>query len=220
MIVTVNLCMPEGDAMRQRFAEFMELLKRDNRAVIAAMRASGTEVPDTIGELGLQYVPETNRTDAYGQPVMQLYGLHDMVERGTWSCGDGVAFEAAVLEEKYGVPTLCIAVSQGDDNLHGVFVTPEDVVDPLANYRSGRSTPVPRRSKNVEGSACRIEDGRVICVESDACAVDENGRWVCPRLPGLSGRRAAIGQIYRTPNGQAWARTPAGAVVPVRRSRR
>ena len=220
MIVTLNMCMPEDDAMRQRFGERMALLKRDNRAVIAAMRGSGTDVPDTMIDLGLPYVPETHRTDAYGQPVMELYGIHDMMERGKWSCGDGSSWEAAVLEEKYGVPTLCIAVAQGDDDQHGVFVTAEGAVDPVANYHSGRRSPIPRRSNAVTGSSCTLQDGRVICVEPEVCAVDENGRWNCPGLPSLSGRRAEIGRVIRTPNGQAYARMPNGAVVPVRRSRR
>lgn len=219
MIVTVHMCMPEGDAMRQRFSDLMELLKQDNRAVIAAMMAEGTDVPDTMAELGLQYSPENHRSDAEGRPVMELYGIRDMVDRGTFSCGDATGWESAVLEEKYGIPTLCVAVAQGDNDMHGVFVTAEDVVDPTANFLSGHRWTVPPLAPTVEGSACMIEDGRVICIEDDVCSVAEDGTWHCPPMPGLSGRRIAIGPVRRSPNGQAWARTRNGAVVPVRRRR-
>lgn len=217
----MHMCMPEGDAMRRRFADLMEAMKLDNRAVIAAMLDGGYDVADTVGELGLEYVPERHRKDAHGQPIMNIYGIHDMVSRGTFSCADAVCYEAAVLEEKYGVPTLCLAVAQGDDDQHAVFVTVDDVIDPTANFLADRKPRIPRvrSAQRVAGSSCTIEDGRVICVEPDVCAVDENGRWHCPAVPGLSGRRAKIGPIRRTPNGQMWARTKDGAVVPVRRFR-
>lgn len=219
MIVTLHMCMPEGDAMRSRFGDLMELLKRDNRAVIAAMLAEGIDVPDTVGDLGLQYVGETHCLDGRGQPVMAIYGLRDMVDRGTWSCGDAAAYEAAVVEEKYGIPTLCLAVAQGDDDLHAVFVTPDNVVDPLANYLTGQRWKIRQPKKRISSTACVIEDGRVVCQENDVCAVDENGVWYCPAVPGLTGRRSKIGSVRRTSNGQAWATTKTGAVVPVRSRR-
>ncbi|MCH9637718.1 MAG: hypothetical protein K0U16_07225 [Gammaproteobacteria bacterium] len=218
MRVAVHLCMPEGDAMRARFGELMELVKRDNRTVIAAMLANGDEVPDTVGEWGLLYDPEQHRTDEHGEPVLDIFGVRQMVRRGRFSCGCAAALEAAILEEKYGVPTLCVAVSQGEIDLHGVFVTCDSVVDPVANYLSGRKAKVPTPQVPVDGSACIIgDDGRVVCFEEDVCAVDENGVWDCRAVPGLTGRRASIGRIHRTSNGQAWARTRGGAVVPVRR---
>ncbi len=213
----MHMCMPEGDAMRQRFSDLMEVMKRDNRAVIAAMMANGIEIPDTVGDLGLEYAPEQHRADSRGQPVMDVYGIRDMVARKKFSCGCAVALEAAIMEEKYGVPTLCIAVAQGDDDLHAIFVTSNDVVDPLANFASGHRTPIPDAQFPVEGSACIIQDGRVVCIEDDVCAVDEYGRWHCPAVPGLSGRQVSIGRVEHSANGGAWARTPEGAVVPVRR---
>jgi hypothetical protein len=219
MIVSCHMCMPEGDAMRARFGDLMEMLKRDNRAVIAAMLADGIDVPDTVGDLGLRYVPAPHRKDEHAQPIMELYGLHDMVTRGTFSCGDAVAFESAVLEEKYRTPTLCIAVAQGDEDMHAVFVTVDDVIDPTANFKAKRRWRPPHVSKRdrLAGSACTIEDGRVVCVEEDVCAVDEDGRWHCPPMPQLSGRIAQIGEIRSSANGGMWARTADGAVVPVRR---
>lgn len=217
MIVACHLCMPEGDAMRARFSDLMELVKRDNRSVIAAMIANGDDVPDTVGELGLTYVPEEHRTDAFGEPIMEIFGIRDMVAREKFSCGDASGWEAAVLEEKYRVPTLCIAVSQGPVDCHGIFVTSTQAIDPVANYLSGRRWSPPSNRDLIDGSACIIEDGRVVCFEEDVCAVGEDGVWDCPAVPGLSGRRVSIGRIERTPNGQAWARTPDGVVVPVRR---
>lgn len=218
MIVTLKLCVPEGDAMRQTFEELMETTKRDNRRVIRAMLNAGQHVPDTVGELGLRYVPEVHRVDAERRPIMTARGMRDMVNEGIFSCFDAASFEAAVMEEKYQVPTACVAVFQTDDYLHGLFVTCEDVVDPTANYLAQRRPKIPRPSVPVEGSACIIENGRVVCVEDDECSVDESGVWHCPSVPGLSGRRIQIGRIETTPGGHAWARTPDGAVVPVRRS--
>lgn len=218
MRVTLHLCMPEGDAMRQRFSDLMEIQKRDNRGVIAAMMANGIEIPDTVGDLGLKYVPEQHRVDDRGQPIMDIYGIRDMVERNAFSCGCAAAYEAAVMEEKYGVPTLCLSVAQGEDDLHAIFVTSKSVIDPVANYFSGHRPPIPSSPVYVQESACIIgDDGRVVCVEDEVCAVDEQGRWDCPGVPGLTGRRATIGNIHTTANGAAWARTPEGAVVPVRR---
>lgn len=205
--------------MRQRFGDLMEIVKRDNRAVIAAMLSDGQVVPDTVGELGLRYVPEQHRKDEFGQPIMNIYGLRDMVGRNTFSCGDAAAYESAVLEEKYGVPTLCVAVAQGDDDLHALFVTVDDVIDPTANFLAGRKVIVPMVDERLEPSACHIEDGRVVCVEEDACSVDEYGVWHCDPIPGLSGRRIPVSGIRRTRNGGGWARTREGVVVPVRRSR-
>jgi hypothetical protein len=187
MIVRMHLCMPEGDAIRSRFGEILEVVKRDNKTVIAAMLYEGIDVPDTVGELGLVYVPEQHRLDASGHPVLDVYGMRDMIARGTFSCGCAAAYEAAVIEEKYGVPTQCLSVAQGDDDFHGIFVTADSVVDPTANYLQHRRTPIPNVRDMVAGQACWIEDGRVICDEEDRCCVDERGVWTCPAVPGLTG---------------------------------
>lgn len=211
--------MPQGDAMRARFGDLMELVKRDNRGVIAAMLADRIEVPDTVGDLGLRYDPERKRSDSHGQPIMSIYGLRDMVSRGTFSCGDAAAYEAAVLEEKYGIRTLCIAVPQGEDELHGIFVIEDGAVDPTANFLSKTRSVMPQiHHAQVERSQCSIEHGRVICFEEDRCSVEEDGTWNCPDIPGLTGRRVALGPVRRTRTGQAWARTSDGSVVPVRRT--
>lgn len=218
MIVTLKLCMPEGDAMRRTFEELMETMKRDNRRVIRAMLNDGQHVADTVGELGLRYDPERHRFDHHRQPIMTLRGVRDMVAERKFSCGDAASYESAVMEEKYSVPTECVAVFQDDDYLHGVFVTCDDVVDPTSNYLAQRRSPIPTPTVPVEGSACIIEDGRVVCVEDDECSVDASGTWHCPSVPGLTGKRVQIGRIERTPSGHTWARTADGAVVPVRRS--
>lgn len=205
--------------MRQRFGELMEVVKRDNRAVIAAMIAEGQDVPETMGELGLTYVPEQHRQDDRGEPVMHVYGMRDMVARRTFSCGDAAAYEAAIVEEKYGVPTLCVAVAQGDNDFHAVFVTIDDAVDPTANFLAGKRVPIPMADDPLPASACRIEDGRVVCVEEEVCSVDDRGTWHCDPVPGLSGRRTNLRKIQRTRNGSAWGQTKEGAVVPVRRGR-
>ena len=220
MRLTLHLCMPEGDGSRESYAEGLSQIKRDNRRVIAAMLRAGIPVVDTVGELGLQYVPEQRRFGPDGRPLMDIYGIHDMVERGTFSCGDAAAYEAAVLEEKYGVVAETLSVPQGDNDFHAVYVTSNGLVDPTANFLAGRSRPmIPARNPRMRGKDCRIEDGRVICNEPAACVVDTRGVWSCPIVPGLTGKRESIGKIEVSPRGQAWARNRSGGAVPVRRTR-
>jgi hypothetical protein len=216
MRFTTHLCMPEGDGSRESYEDALEFLKRDNRRVIAAMLGAGQDVADTVGQLALVYIPEQPRLDGSGRPLMDLYGLHDMVTRGSFSCGDAVGYEAAVLEEKYGVPTRCVSCPQDDNYFHAVYVTNEGAVDPTANFLTGVTPQVPRTSNPVTPMACEIgPDGRVVCDQPSSCCVDEHGVWSCPAIPGLTGRREAIGPIQRSPHGQAWTRTRNGAVVPV-----
>ena len=220
MRITLHLCMPEGDGSREGYADALSMTKRDNQRVIAAMLREGIPVVDTVGELGLQYVPAKHRFDASGRPLMDVYGLHDMVERGTFSCADAAAYEAAVLEEKYGVIAETLSVPQGDNDFHAVYVTRNGIVDPTANFLAGRPRPpIPARDPMLRGRDCRIEGGRVVCNEPPACHVDSRGVWNCPDVPGLTGRRERIGRVEVSPRGQAWARTKNGAAVPVRRPR-
>ncbi len=219
MILSLYLCMPEGEAMRQAFARYMNEVKDDNRRVIRAMLDAGMPVPDTVGEMGLSYVPAQHRLGADGEPVMEIHGMRSMMTNGTFSCGCAAAYESAVLEEKYGIPTACIAVPQGADDNHGVFVTPERVIDPTANFLTGRRDAV-RARPVANPKACTIgDDGRVVCDESPECCVDENGVWNCPIVPGLSKKRAKLQSIHGE-HGSRWARTDTGAVVPVCSPRR
>jgi len=218
VIVTLYLCMPEGETMRQQFTRLLNEVRDDNRRVLAAMMAAGEHVPDTVGELGLSYVPEQHRTDMHGDPIMDLYGLRGMLDRGSFSCGDAAAYESAVMYEKYAVPARCLAVAQGAEDMHAVYVTPERVVDPTANFLSGRRLTQPRAVADPTGM-CTIVDGRVVCDEEPDCCVDENGQWMCPAVPGLSNRRERIvGGIFSR-QGARWAKTPSGAIVPVCRRR-
>jgi len=216
MRFTTHMCMPEGDGSREGYEDALEALKRDNRRVVAAMLADGQDVVDTVAELGLVYVPEQPSFDASGRPVMNLYGVADMVARGSFSCGDAAAYEAAVLEEKYGVPTRLVSAPQYDNQFHAVVVTAGGVIDPTANFLAGTRWTQPEIGlAQVERMACAIENGRVVCDEPSHCCVDERGVWHCDDVPGLTGRRENLGVVQRSANGQAWARTRSGAIVPV-----
>lgn len=220
MRFTLHLCMPEGDGSRESYNDALAMTKRDNQRVIAAMLREGIPVVDTVAELGLEYVPEIRRFDVTGRPLMNIYGIHDMVERGTFSCADAAAYEAAVLEEKYGVLAEAIGAAQGDNDFHAVYVTENGIVDPTANFLAGRPRPpIPARNPHLRRRDCRIEDGRVVCNEPPACAIDSKGVWNCPSVPGLTGKREKITRVVVSPRGQAWARTKNGAAVPVRRPR-
>jgi len=222
MRITMHLCMPAGDATRDGYARALEWAQADDRRVIRAMLDAGDDVPDTVGGWGLRYVPELPRNDRSGRPLMDIYGIADMVERGTFSCADAAKYEAAVLEEKYGVPALAIPAPQGDNDFHAVYVTAEGVVDPTANYLAGRQAN-PRRpsQRRIAAEQCRIgDDGRVACDVPPSCFVDERGRWDCPRVPAVHGKLENIGPVQRSPRGQRWARAKFGAVVPIGKSGR
>ncbi len=213
----MHLCNPGGDATRDGYARALEWVQADNRRVIRAMLDAGEDVPDTMSDWGLRYVPERSRHDRSGRPLMDVFGIYDMVERGTFSCGDAAGWEAAVIEEKYGIPAAAIPAPQGDNDFHAVVVTEDGVYDPTANFLARRKMAVRAPSvRRVAPENCKIgPDGRVACDVAPACFVDERGRWDCPRVPGVHGKREAIGPVQRSPRGQAWARAKHGAVVPV-----
>lgn len=219
MLLTFHLCMPAGDGSRDTYQQGLEMTQDDNRRVLRAMMQRGDEIPDTIGEWDLVYQPEQRRTNANGEPLMDLYGIGPCVERGAFSCGDAAAYEAAVLEEKYGVPALPVSVPQADNDFHAVVVSELGVHDPVANFQRGLRHHVPARPKRkVAPQRCEIgEDGRVHCELPPRCYVDARGKWICPDVPGLSGQRESLASVHRSPAGQQWARTRNGAVVPLRR---
>jgi hypothetical protein len=221
MRITLHLCMPAGDASRDIYQRAMEIAQIDNRRVIRAMLNAGEDVPDTVGELELRYVPEVPHFDATGRPLMDVYCLADMVERGHFSCGDAASFESAILEEKYGVPALPVPAPQSDNDFHAVIVTERGIIDPTANFLASRRYRIPNpRRRRVQPQRCEIgEDGRVVCDVPQTCYVDTRGRWHCPDVPGVSGRREVLESIHRSPKGQAWARTKDGAIVPIGGSR-
>lgn len=219
MLITLHLCMPEGDGSRATYQDALELVQADNRRVIRAMRERGDEIPDTIGEWGLVYAPEQRRSDARGRPLMDIYGLADCVDRGSFSCGCAAAYESAVLEEIYGVPALPVSVPQADNDFHAVVVSELGVHDPVANFHRGLRYHVPARPRRkVAPERCEIgADGRVHCTVPASCYVDARGKWQCPDVHGLTGRREPIASVHRSPAGQQWVRTKNGAVAPLRK---
>ena len=124
MRVIMDLCVPEGQAMRQQFSSLMNELKRDNRRVVAAMMREGMDVPDTVGDLGIRYVPAPQQIDPQtGEPLMHFRGVRAMLDDGFFSCADAAGYEASVLEEKYRIGANCLAVPQGGDDNHAIIVT-------------------------------------------------------------------------------------------------
>lgn len=235
MIVTLYMCGPKGEVMRRQLAGVLNQLKRDNRYVIQAMLRDGSEVPDNVIEADLNYVPSQHKTDPEtGEPLLQFYGMKQMFDRGEFSCGDAAAFEAAVLEEKYGIPTECLSVALADSDYHGVYVTPEGAVDPVErwlDYWEAVLTLTPgqeppqlekpkvQRKKQALGASCQIVDGRVVCdaLEADSwCCVDiKRKRWRCSD-PAINGKKVQIEEVFQGQDtNQRWARTKDGVFVPV-----
>lgn len=226
MIITLHLCGPEGEALRQQLTNMLNALKRDNRYVINAMINSGMEVPDTVIDAGLEYVPSQHRQLDYGEPIQDFYGMKAMFDSGTFSCGDAAAYEAAVLEEKYGIPTEVLCVALSDEDYHSLLVTPYDVVDPTENwitFKNSHQLPKPPQSRSKKKSNpldanCRVVDGKVACdVKTDrGCCVDARKKvWRC-KNPHLNGKPVRIKSIFRGKRtNQRWARTYDGMLVPV-----
>jgi len=225
MKVVMHMCGPSGEASRQQQAGLLNRLKRDNQYVINAMLNSGMEVPDTVIDANLVYVPSRHEYDPVtGEPVQHYYGMRAMFERGEFSCGDGAAYEAAVQEEKYGVPTEVLSVRFVEGDMHGVYVTPSEVVDPVENYLNywekvltGSIVPTTKTTRHRAkvrklGATCQIVDGQVVCdVEGDdACCVDlRRGVWRCGD-PHLNGKPVEIKEVF-----DGWAQTKDGIFVPV-----
>lgn len=132
MRVTLHLCSPPGEATRRELARLLNLLKEDNRLVIAAMMREGYQVPDTVWEMELRYRPPT--PDEAKTPMQEFYCMADMVERGEFSCGDAAALEAAVQTEKYGRDTEVLCVAQGSYEYHAIYVCGDGAVDPTQNW--------------------------------------------------------------------------------------
>ncbi len=147
MIVGLHLHGPPGEATRRLVSDMLEIVRQDNIYVVQAMLDAGIEVPDTMWEMGLVYdPPNPNRPvyDHYGNvidvvdevntPKQNFYGISDMIENGTFSCGDGAAAEAAIATVKYGVKTRCECVAQGGYEYHAIFITPDGPVDPSEHW--------------------------------------------------------------------------------------
>lgn len=222
MIVTLHLCAPQGEVLRQQLSNILNQLKEDNRYVINAMLRSGLKVPDTVIEAGLDYVPSRHQKNVQGEPIQVYYGMKSMFDSRTFSCAEAAAFESAVLEEKYGEPTECVSVALGRGDHHAIFVTQDGEVDPTENYlryweqKTGLGNAplrIPRRSKNPRtrlGAVCEIIDGRVACdvAGSGSCVDAKRGVWKSKDRK-LNGKRANI-----VDTGKGWARTKTGVFVP------
>jgi hypothetical protein len=138
MQLMLHLCGPAGEAMRREISHVLAVLKADNRFVISALLEGGDYVPETMWELhttspkGCIYRPPDEHESK--TPRQDFYCVADLVERGEFSCGDAAAYEAAVLEEIYGIPTEIIVVAQGSTEYHALYVTPDGPVDPTENW--------------------------------------------------------------------------------------
>lgn len=219
MIVTAHLCMPPGEPMRQSWTRLANLVREDNRYVIASMLADGRPIPDRIEDWGLRYVPEVHRRLPNGEPALDAYGIRALQARGTYSCLDACALEASIINEKYGSWAYCQSVAQGDDDYHGVYITRWGAMDPVARVLGNGGGPIVdlhNAPAELNPTSCQIVNGHVLCEpQPDVCAVDESGRWYCPVIPELDGTREPIGPVRTNRYGSRWATSRFGAAVPV-----
>lgn len=191
----------------------MRRTQADNVLVIDAMLHEGLDVPDTVADL--VYVPHRHVKDpATGEPWIRVVGMRAMFESGEFSCADAAAYESAVQERKYGVPSESVSVPVGADDYHGIYVTAERAVDPTANWQRGvQANPGLNRGRG-QARGCRIEDERVIC-EIDAvtgCVDPKRQIW---RGGPRAGRAEPLTSTWQNAKGQAWGRTKDGVLVPL-----
>ncbi len=128
-----------------------------------------------------------------------------------------------LFETGWKAPGLGLAAPQVGVNLRIATIDPSVGKDPAARMVLANPEIISHRGEASLEEGCLSFPGLFTTIPRPTAlrvrTQDESGRWRCPGFPGLSGRRTEIGRIMRTPNGQAFARTPAGAVVPVRRAR-
>lgn len=133
MDLRLHICGPKGDGTRLLLDRALQILQMDNEFVVQAMLRAGLVVPDCMEQLGLPYRDDTMldpHTDR-----QEFRGFRQMLEYGSWSCGEGAAFEAAVLRVKYVIPAHSFAeFGKGDGKWHSVYRTPEGVVDPVFRF--------------------------------------------------------------------------------------
>jgi len=141
MLVELELCGPKGDGQIILWQRVLEIVQKDNEMLFQAMLRSNKSVPEYIDQLGLPYLPPT-REEARGER-QRISGLQGILERGSWSCGDAAALEAAALSVVHGVPAVVRAVLLTPRHsphalLHAVYETPEGRVDPTARWLQAR----------------------------------------------------------------------------------
>lgn len=132
MKVVLHLAGPPGEATRRELQQALDIVKEDNRLIINAMLNSGFDVPDDMWDMGVVYDPP-NVVEA-NTAAQGFFCYVDMLNNGTFSCGDAAAWEAAVLEEKYGIPTQTMITPQGSYDYHAIYVAPEGAVDPTDKW--------------------------------------------------------------------------------------
>ena len=136
MDVTLHLCGPKGDGQRLLLDRALAMLQADNEYLIQAMLRSGMAVPDKVEDLGIPYRDDT-LLDPNGES-QHYFGYRQMLEHGSFSCGDAAPFEAAVLVVKYNIPAVAFSDARGNGIFHAVYRTPAGVVDPIVRFHSAR----------------------------------------------------------------------------------
>lgn len=136
MDVTLHLCGPKGDGQRLLLDRALAMLQADNEYLLQAMLRSGMAVPDKVEDLGIPYRDDT-LIDPHGDS-QHYFGYRQMLEHGSFSCGDASAFEAAVLVVKYQMPATAFSEARGDGIFHAVYRSPAGIVDPVARFHRTR----------------------------------------------------------------------------------
>lgn len=133
MDLRLRLCGPKGDGSRILLDHALALVQLDNEFVVQAMIRAGRHVPDCVEQLGIPY-----RDDVVLDPDsehQEFRGFRQMLEDGSWSCGEGAPFEAAVLKVKYGIPAKAFSRFGTEDGFwHCVYRTPHGIVCPVTRY--------------------------------------------------------------------------------------
>jgi len=154
MRITLHLYAPNGEAKRRLLNKLLRIVQDDNRLVINGLMNSGLPVADTMSDLGLTYKPPG--AEEANTPDQGFFGVVDLVERGTFSCGDAAAWEAAVLEEKYGIPAEAQIVAQGATDYHAIVITPNGVYDPTEAWIEAQGGRAASMTQGADRAAGRL----------------------------------------------------------------
>jgi hypothetical protein len=134
MDLHLHLCGPKGDGQRLLLDRALALVQADNEFLFQAMLRSGMAIPEKVEDLGIPYRDDTLIDPNGGS--QHYFGYRQLLEHGSWSCGDAAALEAAALVVKYGLPATAFSDPRGDGIFHALYRTSAGIVDPVARYHA------------------------------------------------------------------------------------
>lgn len=138
MIFALTIQGVEGDYIAYIMEAAVETVLRDNMSIIETERLRDAKIPLGTGELGV-YRPWPLETPEGQEPKIELRNAYRIMQDGVWACGDGAAYEGAVLRQVFGIEAVPRVVHGGHPNeYHAVLELPGgQIYDPTKNFAQG-----------------------------------------------------------------------------------